>query len=219
MAGHGIHWVRPAQQARSLATHQRILDSAEELIAEKGFADVPVSEIARRAGFSVGAFYSRFRDKEALLHCLEDRLIEEARATADLALDPERWRGASIAEIAEELIAFMVQIHRERIGVLREIQGRIYAEPDVGVRTGQTVAYICERLHALLLSRASEIAHPQPALGAKFAGRLIFGLLKETILFGGPGAYGVPSSDERLAQEITRAFLGYLGVRSPEPPR
>lgn len=219
MTADRIRWVRPAQQARSLETHQRILDSAEELIAEKGFADVPVTEIARRAGFSVGAFYARFRDKEALLHCLEDRLIDETRATADLALDPERWRGASIAEIAGELIAFVVRIHRERTGILREIQGRAYAEPDVGVRTQQTMAYVCERLCALLLPRAGEMDHPEPALAARFVGRLILGALKEAILFGAPGDYGVPGSDERLAQELTRAFLAYLGVRRPAPSR
>lgn len=211
-----VHWVRRVHQARSAETLQRILDSAEELIAEKGFADVPVAEIARRAGFSVGAVYSRFRDKDALLHCLEDRLIQEARVNADVNLDPARWEGASIAEIAEELIAFMVQIHRERLGILRELLGRAHTVPEVGVRTEQAIAYVCERLHALLLQRRAEIRHPEPELAAKFAGHLVLGVLKEAVLFCGTGAYGVPQSDAKLARELTRAFLGYLGVGSPQ---
>ena len=59
----GLHWVRPPQQARSQETLNRLLDAAEQLVAEKGFDDTPVAEVARRAGSSVGAFYSRFREK------------------------------------------------------------------------------------------------------------------------------------------------------------
>ncbi len=157
-----FRWVRPVQQARSQLTLDRLLDSAEALIAEKGFADVPVADIAHRAGVSVGAFYSRFRDKEALLHCLQDRFVAEARATADAALEPERWRGASIAEIGREAIAFMVEIHRERAGILREILGRAHTDPEIVKRKEQLIAYICERLQLLLLERRQEISHPDP---------------------------------------------------------
>ena len=60
-------WVRPPQQARSQLTLSRILDATEAILAEKSWEDAGVAEIARRAGSSVGAFYSRFRDKDALL--------------------------------------------------------------------------------------------------------------------------------------------------------
>lgn len=210
-----FRWVRPARQARSQETLERLLDSAEALIAEKGFNDVPVAEIARRAGFSVGAFYSRFPDKDALLHCLEERFVTEARATTDDSLDPERWRGATIPEIAEELVAFLVEIYRERRGILREILVRAPAGSGIGASNEPTVAYICERLRPLLLERRDVIAHPHPERAVAFAFRLILGILKEAILFGEPGAHGIPASDESLAEELTRAFLGYLGVQVP----
>jgi AcrR family transcriptional regulator len=210
-----FRWIRPARQARSQQTLERLLDSAEALIAEKGFEDVPVAEIASRAGFSVGAFYARFRDKAALLHCLQDRFVAEARATADTALAPERWREASIADIAGELVAFLVEIHRERAGILREILVRAHAHPQIDARKQRLITHICELLRPLLLERRSEITHPQPALAADFAFRLVLGVLKEAILFGGPGAHGIPSSDASLAEELTRAFLGYLGVPMP----
>jgi AcrR family transcriptional regulator len=212
-----FRWIRPALQARSHETLERLLDSAEALIAEKGFDDVPVAEIARRAGMSVGAVYSRLRDKEALLHCLQERLVTEARATADAALDPKRWRGASIAEIAEELVAFLVEIHRERVGVLREILGRAHSDPEIDARKEGLIAYICERLRPLLLERADEIGHPHPAVAGSFAFRLVLGFLKEAILFGGLGAHGIPRSDKALCEELTRAFLGYLGASNPQP--
>ena len=64
---HELRWIRPPQQARSQETLGRILDAAEALVAEKGFDDTPISEIVQRAGSSVGAFYTRFPAKDALL--------------------------------------------------------------------------------------------------------------------------------------------------------
>ena len=96
-----LRWVRPPQQARSQQTLDRLLDAAEALAAEKGFDDTTVAEVARRAGSSVGAFYTRFKDKDGLLHALYDRYYEQAIATADDALDPARWEGAGIAEIVD----------------------------------------------------------------------------------------------------------------------
>ena len=97
-----LEWVRPARQARSQETHQRLLDAAEELLAEKGFTEIPVAEVARRAGFSVGAIYARCRDKAGILRSIRERLWEEVCATGDAALDPARWEGATITEIAQD---------------------------------------------------------------------------------------------------------------------
>ncbi len=88
-----LRWVRAPQQARSQETLDRILDAAEALVTEKGFEEATVAEVARRAESSVGAFYARFRDKTGLLYALHDRYLEQAMATADLALDPARWAG------------------------------------------------------------------------------------------------------------------------------
>lgn len=209
-----MRWIRPVRQLRSQETIERLLDAAEAAIADKGFDDISVAEIARRAGFSVGAFYARFRDKEALFHCLQERFVEEARATAAAVLAPETWKDAGVAEITRETAAFMVRVHRERSGLLREILSRAHCDPVTGQRAERLIAFICQRLQILLLDRAREIGHPEPEVAAGFAFRLVLGILKEAILFRGPGAYGIPGSDERLAAELGRAFLGYLGVRN-----
>ena len=79
-----------------------------------------------------------------------------------VTLEPARWQGASIAEIGREAIAFMVEIHRERAGILREILGRAHTDPEIVERKEQLIAYICERLQRLLLERRQEISHPDP---------------------------------------------------------
>ena len=61
---------RPPQQSRSRETLDRILDAAEQVLAEKAFGEATLAEIMDRAGVTVGAFYRRFPDKNALLRHL-----------------------------------------------------------------------------------------------------------------------------------------------------
>jgi AcrR family transcriptional regulator len=99
-----LHWVKPPQQARSRKTLEKVLDAAEDVIKERGVAGLTVSEVVRRAGSSVGAFYARFADKESLLATLHERNCAEALATAELALDPARWESADIASILDRQV-------------------------------------------------------------------------------------------------------------------
>ncbi len=101
-----LRWARPAHQARSQRTLELLLDAAEAEIREKGYADASVSEIARRAGCSVGTVYRRFRDKTALLHALDERWGEAFRETMEDAVAPERWQGAPILELLTGYIEF-----------------------------------------------------------------------------------------------------------------
>lgn len=48
-------------------TSERLVAAAAEVFAEKGYEGAGVAEIARRAGFTTGAIYSRFAGKAELL--------------------------------------------------------------------------------------------------------------------------------------------------------
>ncbi|MBW2273244.1 MAG: TetR/AcrR family transcriptional regulator [Deltaproteobacteria bacterium] len=207
-----LQWVRPPQQTRSQETLERLLDAAEALIAEKGFEDTPVAEVARRAGSSVGAFYSRFKDKDALFHALYDRWLEQATATTDTTLDSERWRSASIPELLTAVVAFLVTVYRERGGLIRAFVVRNHVDPDFQARQQRLSLHISDRLTALLLERQSEIRHPHPERAARFGMILLMGALESVMLFGDFRSRDQNLDDETLAAELTLAYLAYLGV-------
>jgi len=209
----GLRWVRPPQQARSQQTLHRILDAAEALVSDKGFEDSPVAEVVRRAGSSVGAFYTRFRDKDGLLHALYDRYMAEAMATADEALDPERWEGASISEIIQAVTVFLTQIYRERAGLIRAFVVRNHADVEFRARQERLSHYVSEGLCALLLARRDEIAHPDPERAAAFGLTLVVSTLESVLLFGELRSGALVLSDDELAAELTRAYLAYLDIQ------
>lgn len=52
---------------RRQATRDRLLAAAAEVFAERGFHGASVEDICERAGFTRGAFYSNFTDKDELV--------------------------------------------------------------------------------------------------------------------------------------------------------
>ncbi len=69
-------------------TRARLLETAAAVFAQRGFYGASVEEIAERAGFSRGAFYSNFEDKSDLfLALLDDRLERELRAVEETLAD------------------------------------------------------------------------------------------------------------------------------------
>jgi AcrR family transcriptional regulator len=211
-----LRWVKPPRQARSQQTLDRLLDAAEALVREKGFDDVPIAEIVRRAESSVGSFYSRFPDKDALLHALYERFIEQAIATSDEALDPARWEGARIEEIVVAVVRFLVEIYRERRGLMRAFAIRNRTNAGSQARRERLSQHVSAELSALLLERRGEIRHADPEHAAAFALTLAFSALDNAILFGEMRSGAFVLSDADLAAELARAMLAYLGV--PLPP-
>ncbi|RZQ65327.1 TetR/AcrR family transcriptional regulator [Amycolatopsis suaedae] len=84
-------------------TRERLLTAAAELFTERGVNGTSVEQIAERAGFSRGAFYGNFADKQELVREL---LLERTRAEESEV----RAMGASFAAASEELRAW----NRER---------------------------------------------------------------------------------------------------------
>ena len=207
-----LRWVRAPQQARSQETLDRILDAAESLVTEKGFEDATVAEVARRAGSSVGAFYARFRDKTGLLYALYDRYLEQAMATADVALDPERWQGTAIPDLLRSVVRFLVEVYRERQGLIRAFVVRNQSDVEFRARQERLSHYVNAKLSALLLARSAEIAHPNPARAAAFGLTMSVSTIESAVLFAELRSSDLLLSDDELAAELTRAFLAYLGV-------
>jgi AcrR family transcriptional regulator len=74
---------REESQAR---TKSLLIEAARDEIVKKGFALASVRDIADAAGFSQGAFYSNFPDKEAILLELVQRHQAEERTKIEAAL-------------------------------------------------------------------------------------------------------------------------------------
>jgi AcrR family transcriptional regulator len=78
-------------RADARRNQEQILLAARDMIAERG-ADVPLDDIARRAGVGSGTLYRRFPDRAALLHAVAldalTRTAQAARTAAEQESEP-----------------------------------------------------------------------------------------------------------------------------------
>ncbi len=202
---------RPPQQTRSQETLDRILDAAESVLARKSFSEATLAEIMQEAGVTVGAFYRRFPDKDALLHLLDERFFEDLRQRAVEVLAPERWHGASIPEIVGEFSRAAVGLYRQRRGLLRSLFLRARVDPVLQKSARQVNGDYIGRLKHLFIARGAEITHPDPERAVELGYMVFVGALRETILFG--EVWPDPSRvvDGSLDRELARLYLSYLG--------
>ncbi|MCU1672676.1 MAG: Transcriptional regulator, TetR family [Frankiales bacterium] len=98
---------RPVQE-RSAARVQRMLDAAAALLDEVGYEATTTSQIAARAGVSVGSLYQFFPDRRAVLQALATRSFERFSAQLDARLaerPPQRWQDA-VDAVVDVYVAF-----------------------------------------------------------------------------------------------------------------
>ncbi len=89
-------------------SRERILDAAERLFSERGFAGTSISAICRRSGLPVSSVYWHFGSKDGLLAAVAERaamrIVAELGAAAEVPGDPEvrlrrlLRRGATLLE-------------------------------------------------------------------------------------------------------------------------
>lgn len=206
---------RPPQQTRSQETLDRILDAAEKVLDEKSFTEATLAEIMERAGVTVGAFYRRFPDKDALLHLLDERFFHQMHERADELLNPEHWRGASVAEIVREFARTAVQVYTARRGVARSIFLRARVDPVLQASGRKVNAHYIERLRHLLLdsSRRDQLTHPDPERAIALGFMMFYGALRETTVFGEVWPDHRQLVGEDLGDQMARLYLAFLGVR------
>jgi len=204
------------KQSRSERTQERLLQAAEALILEKGLADASVPEIARRARSSVGGFYARFPDKDALLRALEERFFAEMLERVGALADAGRWGDAPIATIVAACGEELVTVFRERRNLIAAFLHRATRDPELLAEALRFRAATQERIAALLLPRSAELSHPDPQLAIHLAVQFAFALMLQLVVIGDVHAGGRVLSDRELQGEIVRNFLSYVGAPRPD---
>jgi len=129
-------------------THDRLVDAAAEVFAEKGYERAGVQEIARRAGLTTGAIYSRFTGKaELLLEAIDARAEHEF----DELFAQHRFEGRA-TDILQTVGAHLVTGSAEgaQPALLLEAILTARRDPEVAAKLGARVDARANRLADLI---------------------------------------------------------------------
>ncbi len=156
--------VKAPKRERGRMRVAALMDAGAEVIAARGYAGATMTEIAARAGASIGSLYQFFPSKEALGDALLRRYGERMEAALDGLL--ARAAGASAADLADGLVAVMTGLRDDRAAALTLIEAR----DDLDAER--------QRLKALMLARLTAIlTRGLPGLGDDRAGAMALMLL------------------------------------------
>jgi AcrR family transcriptional regulator len=96
-------------EARRLATRERIVRAATELVARGGYREAQVAEVARRAGVATGTVYRHFPSKADLaaevFRAASQREVDAVAAAAAAHDDPQEALAAAVETFARRALA------------------------------------------------------------------------------------------------------------------
>jgi AcrR family transcriptional regulator len=121
-------------ERRRQRTREALLDAATKVFAERGFQGASLDEIAATAGYTRGAIYKHFADKEELLHEVCLRLNERTFAEFDEIPIGRDWLDTSDLGAITSQWASMVERDTEFRVVMLEFQLHAYRNPQLRER-------------------------------------------------------------------------------------
>jgi AcrR family transcriptional regulator len=154
--------IPPRERARH-ARRQLLLESAEAVFAERGFAGATMAEIASRAGYSAANLYNVFENKEALFG-------EVLGSSAQLVLDFTRKAARStegfehsIDQLIDSILHFVAE-HRGFFVILSQSSPEFdWRQPKHEEGGPPNVGEILTRENELMYKRAVERGEILPA--------------------------------------------------------
>ena len=125
----------------SHSSTQRLLEAAVDAFAENGFEEVRIAQVARRAGLTTGAIYSRWPSKEQMLieavgHAVPKRRLQRMSAAEMPAADKLALLGSDLLELDDPRLRDLI------------IEACVRARRDTGFRSGVS-RYLREESAAL----------------------------------------------------------------------
>jgi AcrR family transcriptional regulator len=196
---------RSTQAERSARTRGALLESAARGLSRYGYGNLVLEQVAREAGYTRGALYHQFRDKEdlalAVLDWVNESWWREVGTPAEQQPDPVAAllalaRGHAVycrRDVARVMMALRVEFSGQDHPVGREIK-----------RVSQTLMKRCARL--IEAGRKDGSIPPGPP--AKAMALAFWGALEGAVI----ALAGQAPHDELLA---ARAVAGVLGLGSP----
>jgi AcrR family transcriptional regulator len=161
-----------AAALRNRARRDQILSAAMKCFVEHGFHGSSMTELAKRAGMSVGHIYHYYESKDAIIEAIVDRDVEEAPGMLD-----DFWGADDVVAAMMDRLDETVERHldRDRAALRLEILAEAARNPRIAEKLHSADAAARNRMIQALSGPLSslgprEVADRVEAIAATFQG-------------------------------------------------
>ena len=200
-----------------------ILDAAETVFGERGFADAKIAEVAERAGVAAGTLYNYYDNKESLFRALIEHRAQEFMGVLEaIVARPPGQRRGSTGDAASGPVAQLLRLTEATFAYVESHASVFMLFEQVGSHGGMAARRVCGesgdhlrssylQLFRTVLSRAVRAGAMRPELPLDdlvliYAGS-VHGLLRGWLLDGRKGGL------RDRARLLLNVFLDGTGTR------
>jgi AcrR family transcriptional regulator len=186
------------RQRRGRVTYEALIATAFELLQQKEFDDISIAELAQKAGYSVGAFYARFRSKDELFDAMLQQHVDDRHATRK-----QQFATIPDSTLIHELLTETVDYYWGRRHFWRAAMIRSIRDPQFWEPIRKLSHEFADAVLARVAARAKRKLTAAEEGKVRFAVQLAFGLINNTIL-NRPGPFF--PDQVQFVENLERAF-------------
>jgi AcrR family transcriptional regulator len=199
---------RFTQAERSARTRSALLESAARGLSRYGYGNLVLEQVAREAGYTRGALYHQFKDKEelalAVIEWVDETWWREVGGPAKEEPDP-------VAELIAVARGHAVYCRRDVARVVMALRLEFSGQDHPVGRELQRISKILIKRCAGLINAGRRDGSIPPGPPARAVALAFWGALEGAVI----ALAGQAPHDELLA---ARAVAGVLGLDSPPAP-
>jgi AcrR family transcriptional regulator len=201
---------RAIRQKRSHKTYHALIKTGFLLLEQRELESITIAELAQAAGYSVGAFYSRFNSKDEFFDALIAHHLEERSRVRDRILATE-----TDTTLINTLIDDLVTYYWKRRRFWRAALVRSIRDPDFWAPIREHGHEFADSMIARIEARASRPLSKPERLNVRFAFQVALGTINNTIINRpGPTFMGQAVFVDNLARTF-RLVSDYDNLVSP----
>jgi AcrR family transcriptional regulator len=204
------------RQKRSQKTYDALIATAFKLLEQREFDEISIAELAQKAGYSVGAFYARFKSKDELFDALMERHIEDRRETR-----ARQFATATDSTLIREIIEDTIEYYWARRRFWRAALFRSIRDDDFWEPIRKLGHELADALVAWISARAHRPLTEEEETNVRFAVQVTLGTVNNTIINRpGPIFMGQALFVENLSRafRVVSGFDELIGA-TPDPKR
>jgi AcrR family transcriptional regulator len=206
-----------SRERRKEETREALIDAGYEVFVRRGFEAASIDEIAETAGFTRGAFYKHFKNKDELLYALTDR--HWVTAEDDFLAELAHTNSLTDLDIATIARLFKAQGARDIKSYTLSQETHLYGlrHPEMRERQLQRIHEHNDRMEQLILDQLAKFGVTL-SMSASTLARVVLAALDG---FWGAEAMD-PTADmlfEPFIEIIVKAMLYDMEHPAPPPAR
>jgi AcrR family transcriptional regulator len=203
---------RQPQQARSRASYERMLKSARDLLALRGYEGFTLMEVSKLGGVSIGSIYNRVAGKEELMQVIHASVLADLEVAQNDLLASNQYR-SSLSALFEGLIIGFGDILREYAPLLRPLMLRANTDTNIGAAGTEAYHSFFERAVALVMTHASEVRQTDPEKAIRFTLFIAYSAYRNHLGLGSTHGESNEQDWREMQNSLVALCVGHLLAR------